>query len=86
MKKYLIPLAALLMVAGMANAQSTQKKTTASNPVAKMSKPAVKNVSANTASVSPSASTPVKKANPGVAIKRKHYHKKIKSVKPEGSK
>ena len=86
MKKYMIPLAALLMVAGMVNAQSTQKKTTASYPVAKMSKPATKNVSATTASVSPSASTPVKKTNTDPAIKRKYHHKKSKSVKPEGSK
>lgn len=84
MKKYMIPLAALLMVTGIANAQSVQKKTTASYPVTKMNKPVSKSVSANTASVSPSASTPVKKANPVAAIKRKHYHKKSKSVKPEG--
>ncbi|MEI9912319.1 MAG: hypothetical protein WDO71_23290 [Bacteroidota bacterium] len=86
MKKYLIPLAALVMVAGMANAQSTPKKTTASNQVAKTSKPAVKNVSTTAASTSPSASTPVKKNSTDAAIKRKHYHKKSKSVKPEGSK
>lgn len=85
MKKYMIPLAALLMVAGIANAQSAQKKN-AGSPVVKMSKPATKNVSSATGSVTPSASAPVKKANTGVAIKRKHYHKKSRSVKPKDSK
>ncbi|MBL7745131.1 MAG: hypothetical protein JNN00_16775 [Chitinophagaceae bacterium] len=79
MKKYIIPVIALMLVAGAVNAQATPKKTSTSNPVAKMNKPAMKTAS-TTAAVSPSA--PVKKTNTGAAaIKRKHT-KKHKSVKP----
>lgn len=81
MKKYIIPVTALMLVAGAVNAQATPKKTSTSTPVAKMNKPAMKTAS-TTAAVSPSASAPVKKTNTdAAAIKRKH-NKKHKSVKP----
>jgi hypothetical protein len=79
MKKYIIPIAAFVLITGAANAQSAVKKT--DNSVAKMSKPATKKTSASTASVTPSAPASTERKTDVAAIKRKQ-HKKSKSVKP----
>jgi len=80
MKKYIIPVAAFILMAGAASAQATPKKT--DNTVAKMSKPATKKASTTTTAVSPSTPVPMKKANTDVAGTKKKHHKKNKSVKP----
>ncbi len=80
MKKYMIPAVALLMIAGMANAQVQKKPNTASTAkeaVAKSTASKSSNV-ASTASVTPK-NTPA--ANTASAIKRKHHRKASKATK-----
>jgi hypothetical protein len=81
MKKYIIPFAALVLIAGAVNAQTAVKKT--DNPATKMSKPVAKKPSTTTATVSPStpATATTDKKTGAAAIQRKQ-HKKSKSVKP----
>lgn len=82
MKKYMIPAIALLMVAGMANAQVQKKPAaagTAKQTEAKSTAPKSSSL-ASTASVAPKNS-PAKNTAP--AIKRKHHHKKGKTTKVE---
>lgn len=82
MKKYMIPAIALLLVAGMANAQVQKKPATANTSKEAVAKsPVPKSTSlASTASVTPKSSQ-AKTAAP--AIKRKHHHKKGKTTKVE---
>jgi uncharacterized lipoprotein YajG len=81
MKKYMIAAAALLLFAGMSNAQVAQKQASKATAVkqASYTKPvsaSIKNTNA-VASVSPTA----KKATPSnMSIKRKHHHKKTKAA------
>jgi hypothetical protein len=80
MKKYMIPAVALLMIAGMANAQVQKKPATASTAkeaVAKSTASKSSNV-ASTASVTPK-NTPA--TNTASAIKRKHHRKTSKTTK-----
>lgn len=82
MKKYMIPAIALVMIAGMANAQVQKKPATANTAkeaVAKTTAPKNKSL-AQTASVTPKNSQ-AKTAAP--AITRKHHHKKGKTTKVE---
>ena len=87
MKKYTIALAALLLFAGMTQAQEAKKqpsKTTVKKEVAAAKTNAASTKSAaTTASVSPSAK---KATSPNAAIKRKHLHKKVKTTAKTGAK
>jgi hypothetical protein len=84
MKKYILSAVAVLLMTAVVSAQTTKKPST-DKSVAKTSRPASKVTTSTTASVSPAAGTAAKTGT-GTAIKRKHHHKKSKSVKTAGSK
>ncbi|HKO82128.1 MAG TPA: hypothetical protein VJU78_17090 [Chitinophagaceae bacterium] len=78
MKKYMIPAIALVMIAGMANAQTQKQPATATTAKSAPAKKTVakSNTSASTASVTPKNS---QEKNAATAINRKHHHKKGKT-------
>jgi uncharacterized lipoprotein YajG len=85
MKKYMIASAALLLFAGMTNAQVAQKQASKATAVkqaayTKPSSVSTKNTNA-VASVSPTAK---KTTAPNMTIKRKHHHKKTKATTTAG--
>lgn len=82
MKKYMIPAVALVMIAGMANAQVQKKPATANTAKEAVAKSTVpkSNGLASTASVAPKNS---QAKNTAPAIKRKHHHKRGKTAKVE---
>ena len=87
MKKYMIAATALLLFAGITNAQVAQKqpsKTTVKKEVAntKINSVSTKNA-VTTATVSPSSK---KTTSANTAIKRKHHYKKNKATSTTGKK
>lgn len=84
MKKYIIPVAAMLLFAGVAGAQTTKKQPAQTTPAKKeMVAKKTATVDKSTASVASSGkASGDAKAN---AVTRKHHHKKTKpSTKTEG--
>lgn len=82
MKKYMIAAAALILAAGITNAQVASKqpvKATAAKEIVHTKKNTAVDKPANsTASVTPTAK---KASTPNMMIKRKHHHKSNKAAK-----
>ena len=81
MKKYMIAAAALLLFAGITNAQVAQKQPSKATEVKEASTtknlPASIKPATSTATVSPTAK---KTSTSNTTIKRKHHHKKTKTA------
>ena len=82
MKKYIIAIAAILVTAGMVNAQTAKKAGTTSPTVKTHHSTAAKKVSSTSPTVTTNASDEKK---PIAATTKKKHHKKAKSV-PASSK
>jgi len=85
MKKYMIPVAAMLLFAGVAGAQTTPKQPSKSAPV-KKEMTAKKSAATDKSTASVASTEKAGNDAKATAVNRKHHHKKTKPVKKTESK
>ncbi|MCG2617148.1 hypothetical protein LZZ85_22825 [Terrimonas sp. NA20] len=85
MKKYIVPVAAMLLIAGTAGAQTTTPKKASHEAMAKKEAVAKKAPAVDKSTASITSTDKNTADSKATAIKRKHHHKKAKpSTKTEG--